>query len=125
MLRLRWSVHNRSIRGDDLCDAVLKEWPSERQTPQFQGRGSAWWMFPNPLFDPGAPEQVVEHLLRAARGGAREGERSWFTGRTAEVNQVVAWVRADRPGVYVVTGSAGTGKSAITGRVVSLSNGTM
>ncbi|WP_410821031.1 tetratricopeptide repeat protein [Micromonospora sp. 050-3] len=122
MLRLRWSVHNQSIRGDDLCDAVIKEWPGPRQTPQFQGRGSAWWMFPNPLFDPGAPEQVVEHLLRAARGGAREDERSWFTGRTTEVNQVVTWVRAGKPGVYVVTGSAGTGKSAITGRVVSLSN---
>ncbi|MFI6232809.1 tetratricopeptide repeat protein, partial [Micromonospora sp. NPDC050784] len=122
MLRLRWSVHNQSIRGDDLCDAVIKEWPGQRQTPQFQGSGSAWWMFPNPLFDPGAPEQVVEHLLRAARGGARDDERSWFTGRTTEVNQVVAWVRAGKPGVYVVTGSAGTGKSAITGRVVSLSN---
>ncbi len=122
VLRLRWSVHNRSIRGDDLCDALIKEWRDDRQSPQFSGRGSAWWMMPNPLFDAGAPEQVVEHLLRAARGGAREEERSWFTGRTEQVNQVVGWVRARRPGVYVVTGSAGTGKSAITGRVVSLSN---
>ena len=94
VLRLRWSVDNQFIRGDDLCDAVIKEWRGSRQSPQFQGRGSAWWMFPNPLFDPGAPEQVVEHLLRAARGGAREDEQSWFTGRTVEVNQVVRWVRA-------------------------------
>ncbi|WP_203791206.1 ATP-binding protein, partial [Paractinoplanes rishiriensis] len=122
VLRLRWSVHNRLIRGDDLCDALIKEWRDDRQSPQFLGRGSALWMMPNPLFDAGAPEQVVEHLLRAARGGAREEEQSWFTGRTAQVNQVVGWVRARRPGVYVVTGSAGTGKSAITGRVVSLSN---
>ncbi|WBB91405.1 tetratricopeptide repeat protein [Verrucosispora sp. WMMC514] len=121
-LQLRWSVHNEFIRGDDLCDAVVKEWNSDRQTPQFQGRGSAWWMFRNPRYDPGAPEQVVEHLLLAARGGQRVDERSWFTGRTVEVNQVVAWVRAGQPGVYVVTGSAGTGKSAIVGRVVSLSN---
>ena len=79
-------------------------------------------MFPNPRYDPGAPEQVVEHLLQAARGGAGPDERSWFTGRTTEVDQVVAWVRSGRPGIHVVTGSAGTGKTAIAGRVVSLSN---
>ncbi|MEV0731884.1 ATP-binding protein, partial [Polymorphospora sp. NPDC050346] len=122
LMRVRWSVHNEFIRGDDLCDAVLKEWDSDRQSPQFQGRGSAWWMIRNPLFDPGAPERVVEHLLLAARGGQQIDERSWFTGRTVEVNQVVGWVRSGKPGVYVVTGSAGTGKSAIVGRVVSLSN---
>src|SRR5262249_45134907 len=81
VLRPRWSVHNELVRGDDLCDAVVKEWDSDRQTPQFQGRGSAWWMFRNPLYEQGAPEQVVEHLLLAARGGGRVDERSWFTGR--------------------------------------------
>src|SRR5262249_15063422 len=74
----------------------------------------------NPLWRPDAPPQVVEHLLQAARGGPAE-ERSWFTGRTAEVDRVVGWVHARRPGVYIVTGSSGTGKSAIVGRVVSLS----
>jgi hypothetical protein len=81
-------------------------------------------MFRNPLYQPGAPEQVVEHLLLAARGGAPAEEKSWFTGRTEEVNRVAAWVRAAAPGVNIVTGSPGTGKSAIVGRVVSLSNPT-
>ena len=121
-LRVRWSPHSVFIRGDDLCDALLKEWGSPAQSPDFLGRGSAWWMFPNPLYEPGAPERVVEHLLLAARGGAQVGERSWFTGRAVEVDQVVAWVRARGPGLHVVTGSAGTGKTAIVGRVVSLSN---
>jgi hypothetical protein len=121
-LRVRWSPHSRYVRGDDVCDAVLKEWDSDVQTPDFSSRGSAWWVFPNPLFDEGAPDQVVEHLLQAARGGAGLLERSWFTGRTTEVDQAVGWVRSARPGIYVITGSAGTGKSAIAGRVVSLSN---
>ena len=121
-LRVRWSPHSVFIRGDDLCDALLKDWDSPAQSPDFLSRGSAWWMFPNPLHDPGAPEQVVEHLLLAARGGAAPDERSWFTGRMVEVGQVVAWVRSRQPGLHVVTGSAGTGKSAIAGRVVSLSN---
>ncbi|MER6674792.1 tetratricopeptide repeat protein, partial [Streptomyces sp. NPDC000983] len=122
VLRMRWSAHNEYIRGDDVCDAVLKEWDGDGQTPDFRSRGSAWWMFPNPLYRAGAPEQVVEHLLRAARSGARLDEQSWFTGRTEEVNRVVGWVRERQRGLYVVTGSAGTGKSAILGRVVSLSN---
>ncbi|MFF4340602.1 tetratricopeptide repeat protein [Kitasatospora sp. NPDC001540] len=121
-LRVRWSPHNRYVRGDDLCDALLKEWGSSVQSPDYQSRGNAWWMIPNPLYRPGAPERVVEHLLRAARGGAPLDERSWFTGRTREVDQVVAWVHRRSPGLHVVTGSAGTGKSAIVGRVVSLAN---
>ncbi|MGO9727605.1 MAG: AAA family ATPase [Streptosporangiaceae bacterium] len=121
-LRVRWSPHSVFVRGDDLCDAMLKDWDSPAQSPDFLSRGSAWWMFPNPLYDPGAPERVVEHLLLAARGGADPGERSWFTGRTAEVDLVVAWVKSRERGLHVITGSAGTGKTAIAGRVVSLSN---
>ncbi|HET9653937.1 MAG TPA: ATP-binding protein, partial [Kineosporiaceae bacterium] len=118
----RWSAHNRLIRGDDLCDALVKEWGSDAQTPQFLGTGSAWFMIPNPLYRADAPLGVVEHLLRAARGGAAEDELSAFTGRTVEVDQVVEWVASGVPGVHVVTGPAGTGKSAIVGRVVSVAD---
>ena len=54
----------------------------------------------------------------AAWGGMSS---SWFTGRTVEVDQVVGWVRSGRR-VCMCHGSAGTGKTAIAGRVVSLSN---
>ncbi|WP_210481742.1 tetratricopeptide repeat protein [Naasia sp. SYSU D00948] len=121
-LKLRWSRHNRWLRGDDFCDAVLKEWPSNVQSPSFQGWGSAGFLLPNPLWLPGAPVSVVEHLLLAARGGATVNEASAFTGRVAEVDTVVSWVRAGEPGIQVVTGSDGTGKSAILGRVVSLAD---
>ena len=121
----RWSQHNRLIRGEDLGDAIVdpKEWPVDiDQRPLFLRYGPSGDMIPNPLWEPTAPEQVVEHLLIAARGGSTGDERSWFTGRTAEVDHVVAWIREGTPGMRVVTGSAGTGKSAIIGRVVSLSN---
>ena len=123
-LRMRWSVHNERITGADLCDALVKEWDSDAQRPVYHGTGNAWFMLPNPMHRADAPRQVVEHLLLAARGGARRDQPSWFTGRTAEVDTVVGWVRDGRPGLYVVTGSAGTGKSAIVGRVVSLSDPT-
>ena len=122
LLVQRWSPQSAFISGYDLCDAVLKTWGGTAHNPDFLSHGSAWWMFPNPRYEPGAPERVVEHLLLAARGGAGSDEHSWFTGRTVEVDQVVGWVRSGQPGLHVVTGSAGTGKTAIAGRVVSLSN---
>ncbi|MFL6162453.1 MAG: tetratricopeptide repeat protein [Jatrophihabitantaceae bacterium] len=119
-LKRRWSHHSPLVRGDDLCDALLKEWPPELpQRPEYLATGSAWFMVTNPLWKPDAPPQVVEHLLLAARSGAEP--QSWFTGRTSEVDQVVDWVRRRQPGMHVITGSAGTGKSAVLGRVVSAS----
>ncbi len=120
LLVRRWSAQNEFISGYDLCDALLKTWDTQAHTPVFLNSGDARWMFRNPRYDAGAPEQVVEHLLLAARGGP--GERSWFTGRVLEVSRVVGWVRSRQPGVYVVTGSAGTGKTTIIGRVLILSN---
>ncbi|EOD67223.1 tetratricopeptide repeat protein [Amycolatopsis vancoresmycina] len=118
----RWSKHNDRILGEDLGLALLEEWPGIDQRPEFLRDGHPLPIVPNPLYDEGAPEEVVEHLLRAARGGDPGDERSWFTGRTDEVDTVVSWVRAGTPGLRVVAGSAGTGKSAVVGRVVSVSN---
>jgi tetratricopeptide (TPR) repeat protein len=118
----RWSVRNQYIRGEDLGSALLEDWDTDVQRPVFRREGNAWWMLPNPRFDPGAAEEVVEHLLRAARGTAIEERYSWFTGRTAEIDTIVGWVKSGQPGVRVVTGSPGTGKSAVAGRVVGVSN---
>ncbi|MEO7195039.1 MAG: hypothetical protein ABIZ05_09470 [Pseudonocardiaceae bacterium] len=85
-MRRRWSRHNRLIRGDDLGQTLLEDWTGEDQCPDFLRRGSAWYMLPNPLWDPGAPEEVVEHLLLAARRGASN-----------ESLPVVVDIEADRP----------------------------
>jgi tetratricopeptide (TPR) repeat protein len=119
-----WSVRNRLVTGHAVCQAVLEEWPSRIEpTPRYRSdtTGKSFGMVPNPLWRPDAPAVVVEHLLLAARGGADPAERSWFTGRILEVNEVVSWVTGQAPGLRVVTGSAGTGKSTILGRVVSAS----
>jgi hypothetical protein len=110
------------VRGDDVIDALLKEWDIDDQQPKFARLGNAWVMFPNPRYDPDVPERVVEHLLLAARGVEPGEEGVYFTGRAAQIERIVAWLRAGEPGAWVVTGPAGSGKSAILGRVVSLSN---
>jgi hypothetical protein len=120
-MRRRWSRHNRLIFGDDLGAALIEEWDDPDQQPMYLADGRRWFMVPNPLWDPDAPDEVVAHLLDAARGGG-DADRSLFSGRLVEVDTVVEWVVVRRPGIRVVTGSAGTGKTAIVGRVVSLSN---
>lgn len=115
----RWSDRTALVDGGAIGTALLNAWDSDVQRPRFMQYGSAQPMLPNPLF---AANTVVKHLLLAARGGDSADNRSWFTGRTAQVDRVVGWVRSGVPGLRVVTGSPGTGKSAVLGRVVSLSN---
>jgi tetratricopeptide (TPR) repeat protein len=115
----RWSDRTALVDGGAVGTALLNAWDSDVQRPRFMQYGSAQPMLPNPLY---AANTVVKHLLLAARGGDSTDNRSWFTGRTAEVDRVVGWVKSGLPGLRVVTGSPGTGKSAVVGRIVSLSN---
>ncbi|MDX8049031.1 caspase family protein [Lentzea sp. BCCO 10_0798] len=115
----RWSDRIALIDGGAVGTALLNAWDSDVQRPRFMQYGSAQPMLPNPLY---AANTVVKHLLLAARGGDSASGRSWFTGRTAQVDKVVSWVKSGVAGLRVVTGSPGTGKSAVVGRVVSLSN---
>ena len=122
--RTRWSAHNEGVRGDDVMDSLGKEWDIPGQKPKSASTNvaNAWPMFPNPRFNPDAPERVVEHLLLAAEGRAPDEDGVYFTGRTAQLDALVQWIHAGEPGVFVVKGPAGSGKSAIAGRIVSLSN---
>ncbi len=122
-LRLRWSAHNAGIRGDDLIDALQKEWPDgSPHRPKAAQFGNPWALLPNPRHDPAAPPRVVEHLLLAARGGEPEDETWYFTGRNAVIGRLVSWLGSGRPGLRVVTGPAGCGKSAVLGLLVCLSH---
>ncbi|MBL7253060.1 hypothetical protein [Paractinoplanes lichenicola] len=118
-LRIRWNAYREQIRGDDLIDALLKDWSEPRHSPQPAAIGNAWPMFRNPLHRPRATHVVVEHLLQAARSSSTTD--NFFTGRERILTRVVAWLCRGTPGLYVVTGPPGSGKSAILGRIVSLS----
>ncbi len=150
-LRLRWGVYDARVRGDDVIDALLKEWSEDRHSPQQASTGNAWPMLRNPLYRPQAQHRVVEHLLQAARGTSRgvlrgpsrvrtrglapegdpderavaqpqEADISFFTGRTSVLSRIVSWIARRAPGTCVVTGPAGSGKSAVLGRIASLSD---
>jgi hypothetical protein len=62
------------------------------------------------------------HFLAKAQG-ADQGEVSWFffEGRHEETAELVAWLRDADSGMLVVSGRAGSGKSALLGNLLVLS----
>ena len=116
----RWDRKRPYIWGNDLLQALLADWSEPRQQPHLISFGRTWDLVRNPRFEPGVPDQPVEHLLLAARGGS--GEESYFTGREYALSEIVNWIRTDAPGLFVLTGPPGCGKSAVAGRIVSLSS---
>ena len=78
--------------------------------------------------------ELEAHLEAPGRGVARAEWQGWyFTGRTQALRDLVSWLRASNPSddphavqaesvARVVTGEPGSGKSAVLGRLVTLSN---
>lgn len=111
-LRRRWTRHSEFIRGDDLCEALLKQWDqSLTSAPHFASAGSPLPMLRNPLWEPNAAPTLVQEILDGA--SVRQ-----FTGRTEEVSIVESWTLRDKPGVFVIAGSPGSGKTALLGHVM-------
>ncbi|MGW3934902.1 hypothetical protein [Streptomyces phaeochromogenes] len=71
-------------------------------------------------------EEVLANLTDDERrhfvpkaSGAELGEQSWyFEGREEERRRILAWLDSAEGGMLVVTGAAGSGKSALLGHVV-------
>lgn len=120
--RSAWSAHNAWISGPDLLDALGERWRGEGQTPVPATVGTGRPVFPNPRHVPGAPARLVEHLVLAARGVGYREEGWFFTGRKEVLGRIVAWLEAEEAGLFLVTGPAGSGKSAVLGRIATLTD---
>jgi tetratricopeptide (TPR) repeat protein len=116
----RWDRTRPYICGDDFLNALLAGWSEQRQRPHKLTVGLNWDFVRNPRFEPGIPDQPIEHLLQAARGGS--GDESYFTGRESALAKIVTWIGRRTPSLLVLTGPPGCGKSAVSGRIVSLSS---
>ena len=119
---------------------VLQQERSSIPTPLSANLGiSPPAIFPNPAWRPNArPANVEErrrrvletavyaHFLPKARGLEPEESGWFFSGRRDISRKIVSWLdgRGDAAAsnLLVLTGDAGTGKSAILGRVVALSD---
>jgi hypothetical protein len=68
------------------------------------------------------PVDQRSHFVPKAQG-SEQGELAWyFTGRTAERAAISTWLRERDTGMLVVTGRAGSGKSALLGNILVQSN---
>jgi tetratricopeptide (TPR) repeat protein len=117
-IRRRWSTHHRLIRGDDLWDALIKQWdPQAAPTePKFTATGDARPFIRNPLWSAAAGPLFVAEVLTGTPTAAR------FFGRRDEVATVSNWQAQQQHGVYVITGTAGSGKSALLHHALSVNN---
>lgn len=62
------------------------------------------------------------HFIPKAQG-AEQGELAWyFVGRGVERGRIAAWLRSRGSGMLIVTGRAGSGKSALLGNVLVHTN---
>lgn len=69
----------------------------------------------------GQPPELRSHFLTKAQGG-EAGEVAWhFSGRGQELDELCDWLDGGA-GLKVVTGEAGSGKSALLGHLVVASN---
>ncbi len=124
----RWWGHNEALLTGEQVFEALKKRLAERQivvNPRMHAGGGSSRLIPNPMFVASAVATSLEvdeaHFLPKARG-IEAGETGWyFTGREAVLRQLVTWLDSEQHGLEVVTGSAGSGKSAVLGRLVTLS----
>jgi WD40 repeat protein len=133
----RWSDDDQFIDWDRLVasleDEIERRGLDQRIVPT--SFGSTIELFPNPLFRVGRPAENVEerawrllhgvgseHFDLAARG-IEVGESGWFfAGRTELLRKLVTWLDDAPHGVRIVTGPPGAGKSAVMGRLATLSD---
>lgn len=122
-----WATTDRFLVVDQLIERLDGELAADPALvgarPKLGGRRWSGRVFPNPLYRPRSAAVALDeaHFLPKARG-IETGEVGWyFTGRTNALRRIVDWLGATGNGLFVVTGPAGTGKSAVVGRVVTLS----
>lgn len=132
----RWTEHDETIRSDELADVVSRILAERDGRTVYLARGAPVPVLRNPLHPTAAiPDEDVEtkqlrrnransvhqHLVLSARG-IEVGETGWyFCGRHRLMRRVIEWLTAGKHGLFAVTGSPGTGKSALLGRIATLS----
>ncbi len=130
-----WSDKDEMLRPDAIATAVEDALAGEDQTVDCIQKGLRTEFIPNPRFGRGIVAGDVEtdrklsfafetsdHFVLASRG-IEVGEIGWyFTGRRRLLTDLVGWLSTARSGLAIVTGPPGAGKSAIVGRLATLSS---
>ncbi len=133
---LKWSKADQYIDPEKLAVAVksLLGDANKAVHPRFSKEGIGQDIIPNPIYKPEAGNADIEtsrrleglfgeeaHFNLASRG-IETGEAGYFfSGRRSSQEQIISWLNGRHKSLMVVTGPPGSGKSALLGRVVTLS----
>ncbi|MFO1404835.1 MAG: hypothetical protein U1E96_09665 [Azonexus sp.] len=142
----RFNPYNEVLSLGELFDAVINEYQADPvryrgTTPwRFEGGSFNPCLFPNPQYEAHQPSRLAEASYRPiARAsdlashffpkamGIDHLESGWhFAGRVEATKSILNWM--DRPSdqpadhLYVLAADGGTGKSALLGRLISLTD---
>ena len=120
--KTRWTADNQEIDAEDLIQALQGEWSSSStQILDPVRSGKVQRFLPNPLFQRNRLRGVPAQLIDAARGG-EGGDGDFFTGRAELLGKLVEVVHSPQPGMSVLTGPPGCGKSAVLGWLICRSD---
>src|SRR4051812_33814472 len=132
----RWTGTSRPFIDFDLLMTGLNQELKTLSAQQVAerkvwGPGAAE-LIPNPNFGARqvsaliADEELASHFDPSSRGVTRGESGSYFIGRQDELARIIRWLNMPAipgtPHLLVITGSPGSGKSALISRVVMLSN---
>ena len=134
-LHRRWTGADEFIDPEILAIAAKDVLGKQHKlTPRYSKEGFGSDIIPNPLFRKVELEVDLEarnlfedvlgekqHFELSARGIESHGAGHFFSGRRRLLSQLCSWLGGEQGGVVILTGSPGSGKSAILGRIVSLS----
>lgn len=119
-----WSRHNARVTAATVVATLRKSWPVAESAKPLRvdyNSDDGIPLFRNPLYQPDARSELVEHLIQAASGRSPDETGNFFTGRVPQVEAVAGWLAAKTSGVRLITGPAGSGKSALAGHVAERS----
>ncbi|GGQ26310.1 hypothetical protein GCM10010266_57060 [Streptomyces griseomycini] len=127
--RLLWTPYAQALHAAEVIEAVNTVLAEDCVYPQLHGGQRLLGLFVNPYHDAmarplsaAAPSRrrelldahVQDLLKRRFTGLLLEDDTAYFTGRKHCLDRLVEWLAApDRSGALIVTGSPGSGKSAL------------
>ena len=137
-----WTDHDRFIHPEALATAVDQVFgdPSRAVDARtsYRSIGKVGRRIPNPRWREGLPARPVDEARADRRALSRRdraehfgpksrgvdvGDSGWlFSGRVDVLRAAATWLRTADSGYFVVTGSPGSGKSSVVGRLATLAD---
>ena len=144
---IEFNPNNKLLSVSEVSNVITAEYEADperyrKMKPplKVESNSRTFWIFPNPQFQKNQPSRSAEDVYRTiARPSDLEShffpkaigidnlETGWhFTGRVDATRAILKWIRkpsTTRSGsLYVLAADSGTGKSALLGRLIALTD---